>query len=176
MKKFSIKFTAVTFVLLATIAACKDKAPVVPVTTFYEMQDQMARPAINTVFVAAADKDVFNTTTPSNMGAAFQAKFQARLLALNPGYTTNALGQNASTFTGLLATDVLNVSTTAPTTFFDGTNVLTGRNLADDVIDVELLLIFGGSTGASNPTLTKDNVNANDKVFLSAFPYLATPH
>jgi hypothetical protein len=25
---------------------------------------------------------------------------------------------------------------------FDGTNVLTGRALADDVIDVELLLIF----------------------------------
>jgi hypothetical protein len=52
---------------------------------------------------------------------------------------------------------------------------LTGRALADDVIDVELTLIFGGATGASNPTLTKDNVNANDKVFLTTFPYLAAP-
>jgi len=37
-----------------------------------------------------------------------------------------------------------------------------------------LLLIFGGSTGASNPNLTKDNVNANDKAFGTTFPYLAT--
>jgi hypothetical protein len=34
--------------------------------------------------------------------------FQSRLLALNAGYTTNALGQTANAFTGLLATDVLN--------------------------------------------------------------------
>lgn len=144
-------------------------------TVYYQQADQMARPAINTVFVASADKDAFNITTPSAMSAAFQAKFQSRLLALNPAYTTNALTQTASQLTGLLATDVLNVSTTGVTSFFDGTNVLTGRALADDVIDVELLLLFGGPTGASNPTLTKDNVNANDKAFLASFPYLASP-
>ncbi len=163
--------------LLAGIAgtSCKkDKDEAV--TVYYEMQDQMARPAINTVFVSAADKDVFNTTTPSAMGAAFQSKFKTRLLALYPGYTTNALGQNADQLTTLLATDVLGVSTTGTTTFFDGTNVLTGRALADDVIDVELLLLFGGPTGTSNPTLTKDNVNANDKAFLASFPYMASPH
>jgi len=37
------------------------------------------------------------------------------------------------------------------------------------------LLLFGGPTGASNPTLTRDNVNANDKAFLASFPYLASP-
>jgi hypothetical protein len=70
---------------------------------------------------------------------------------------------------------VLNVKMNGTTTFFDGTNVLTGRALADDVIDTELLLIFGGPTGAGNPGLTKDNVNANDKAFLTTFPYLAAP-
>lgn len=142
---------------------------------FFEQQDQKARPAINTVFVSSGEKDQFNVTPPSAMNAAFQAKFQARLLALNPGYTTNALGQSAQALTTLLATDVLNLSTNGVTTFFDGTNVLTGRALADDVIDVELLLLFGGPTGASNPGLTKDNVNANDKPFLPSFPYLASP-
>ncbi|MEO8406524.1 MAG: DUF4331 family protein, partial [Chitinophagaceae bacterium] len=78
-------------------------------------------------------------------------------------------------FTGVLVTDVLNVKMSGTTTFFDGTNVLTGRALADDVIDTELLLIFGGGAGTSNPGLTKDNVNANDKAFLTTFPYLATP-
>jgi hypothetical protein len=65
---------------------------------------------------------------------------------------------------------------TAPTSFYNGTQVLTGRALADDVIDVELILIFGGATGASNPGLTSDHVNANDKPFLSSFPYMASPH
>jgi len=140
----------------------------------YVQQDQMARPAINTVFIAAGQpKDDFNAAIPSAMGAKYQSIFQSRLLALNGGYTTNALGQDAAAFTGLLSTDVLNVSKTAKTTFFDGTNVLTGRALADDVIDVELLLIFGGPMGTANATLTSDHVNANDKAFTTSFPYLA---
>jgi len=142
---------------------------------YYQGGDQMARPAINTVFVDAAAKDSFNNATPTQMSGLFLAKFKARLKALNPGYTTNALGQTADQLSGLLVTDVLNVSTTGVTSFFDGTNVLTGRTLGDDVIDTELLLLFGGPDGKSNPTLTKDNVNANDKAFLSTFPYLASP-
>ena len=141
----------------------------------YVQKDQMARPAINTVFIASGTpKDNFNMTTPSMMGASYQSVFQSRLLALNAGYTTNALGQTAAQFTGLLATDVLGVSKTGTTTFFDGVNVLTGRALADDVIDVELLLIFGGPSGTANASLTTDNVDANDKAFSSSFPYLAS--
>jgi Domain of unknown function (DUF4331) len=86
------------------------------------------------------------------------------------------LGQNVDQLIGLLVTDVLNVATNKKTTFFDGTNVLTGRALGDDVIDVELLLLFGGPTGGANPGLTSDNVDENDKAFLTSFPYLATPH
>jgi hypothetical protein len=180
MKKYTSILTSSTAALLLVVlfSACKknDSATVnLFANITYQTEDQMARPAINTVFVGASDKDVFNTTAPSAMGAAFQSKFQARLLALNPGYTTNALGLNASAFTGVLATDVITVSTTGTTTFFDGTNVLTGRALADDVIDTELLLIFGGSAGTSNPGLTSDKVAANDKTFLASFPYLATP-
>jgi hypothetical protein len=110
------------------------------------------------------------------MNAAFASKFKSKLLALNPGYTTNLLGLNADQFTGVLVTDVLNASTTAPTSFYDGTNVLTGRALNDDVIDVELTLIFGGPSGTANPGLTSDHVNANDKAFLTSFPYLANPN
>jgi hypothetical protein len=139
----------------------------------YVQADQMARPAINTVFVNSARKNEFNTTTPSMMNAAFNAQFQSVLTGF--GYTSNALGQNKATFAGLLVTDVLNVKMNGTTTFFDGTNVLTGRALADDVIDTELLLIFGGPMGTANPGLTKDNVNSNDKPFLTVFPYLAAP-
>lgn len=156
--------------------SCKKDENTPATQQVYEQQDQMGRPAINTVFVSTGEKDMFNTTTPSAMGAAFGAKFKSKLLALNAGYTTNLLGLTADQFTGVLATDVLNVSTTAPTTFYDGTNLLTGRALGDDVIDVELILIFGGPDAGANPGLTSDKVNANDKAFLTSFPYLATPH
>lgn len=144
----------------------------------FVQQDQMARPAINTVFIASGQpKDDFNGTIPSAMGAKYQPIFQSRLSALNSAYTKNALGQTATDFTRLLATDVLNVNTSGKTTFFDGTVspnlVLTGRALADDVINVELLLIFGGEDGKANKGLTSDNVDKNDKEFTTSFPYLA---
>lgn len=167
--------TMVSVVMMATTIISCDKDKDDDNVTYYQTKDQMARPAINTVFVDAAEKDVFNTTTPSAQGGLFAAKFKNKLLALNAGYTTNLLGLNADQFTGVLSTDVLNVSATAPTTFYDGTNVLTGRALADDVIDVELILIFGGPNAMANPGLTSDHVDTNDKTFLSSFPYLAAP-
>jgi hypothetical protein len=145
-----------------------------PQLEMYEQGDQMARPAINTVFVGASRKNEFNTTVPSAMNAAFYTDFVNKLNAF--GYSSNILGLNASQFAGVLVTDVLNASTTGPTTFYDGVHLLTGRALADDVIDVELTLIFGGATGGSNPGLTSDHVNGNDKPFLNSFPYLASPH
>lgn len=153
----------------------------------YTQDDQMGRPAINTVFVSPDSKNDFNTTIPTAQNAAFQSMFQTNLTGLSPAFANagdqNALGQDAAAFTGLLATDVLNVSLDGPTTFFDPTTtpatVLTGRALADDVITVELILIFGGEAGltmSENPGLSDDNVPANDKAFLTSFPYLASPH
>ena len=139
----------------------------------YVQKDQMARPAVATVFVPVGRKDEFNMTVPTAMSGLFKTDFLNKLTAF--GYTSNALGQSKDQFASLLVNDVLNVKMDGTTTFFDGTNVLTGRKPDDDVIDAELLLIFGGPTGASNPGLTKDNVNANDKPFLSSFPYLASP-
>jgi hypothetical protein len=185
MKTNKFKIITLSCIVITMLTSCSKDVEVTPTTPpvvdtpidfsgTYIMKDQMARPAINTVFIAAGTpKDAFNTTIPSAMGATYQSVFKSRLLALNPAYTTNALTLTADQLTGLLATDVLGVAKTGPTTFFDGKNVLTGRALADDVIDVELLLIFGGPDGTANPALTKDNVKENDKAFLTTFPYLA---
>ncbi len=169
------KLSILTLALLSTaLFSCKkDEADPFDTSGTYTQNDQMARPAINTVFVNSARKNEFNTTVPSAMNAAFLAQFTAVLTGF--GYVTNILGYDKPTFAGALVTDVLNVKMTGTTTFYDGTNVLTGRALADDVIDTELTLIFGGGAGTANPGLTKDNVNANDKTFLTTFPYLATP-
>lgn len=158
------------------VSCKKDKAPAADsfdTSGTFAQKDQMGRPAVNTVFIGASQKDQFNVTVPSMMAASYKQTIIDKLTAF--GYTTNALGHDKTTFATILSTDVLNVKTSGPTTFFDGVNVLTGRALGDDVIDVELLLIFGGPSGTSNPGLTKDNVNANDKAFLTSFPYLAAP-
>jgi len=184
MKIKHIKHILFAFVTIVSLASCNDNddgrmnnEPDFSGT--FVQADQMGRPAVNTVFVSANSKDAFNVTIPSDQGAMFQNMFQTNLETLSPAFSDagdkNALGLDAATFTGLLATDVLGVSTTGTTTFFDGTNVLTGRNLSDDVISVELLLIFGGEDGTENPGLTDDHVDANDKPFLTSFPYLALP-
>jgi Domain of unknown function (DUF4331) len=56
-----------------------------------------------------------------------------------------------------------------------------GRRLVDDVYDIELRALAGGTpftpdfNHAPNNALT-DGVDANDVPFLAAFPYLAQPH
>lgn len=188
MKFNTIKLVAITMLVSFTAYNCSNdddngsnpmQQTLLDFSGTFAQEDQMGRPAINTVFVSMADKNTFNVTVPSSQNAAFQTKFQDKLEALNPAHTdpmyTNALGFNAEQFTGALATDVLTVSLVGTTTFFDGTNVLTGRALGDDVISTELLLIFGGPMGADNPGLTNDNVSANDKTFSASFPYLASP-
>ncbi len=185
MKINFIKYTAALLMSSIVLVSCSNNEDdsVLPSTTdfsgTYLQKDQMGRPAVNTVFVSSGSKDEFNNTVPSAQNAKFQSMFEANLTGLSPAYANagdkNALGLDAASFTGLLATDVLNVSLDGTTTFYDGTNVLTGRALADDVITVELLLIFGGEDFTENPTLSNDNVDANDKEFLTSFPYLATP-
>lgn len=181
----TIKILSVAFAISLLTFSCSnndDTVVIDPAPDFsgtYTQEDQMGRPAVNTVFVSAAAKDDFNVTPPSAQQAAFQSMFQTNLEGLSPAYANagdmNALGQTSAAFTSLLATDVLNVSLDGTTTFYDGTNVLTGRALADDVITVELLLIFGGEDFTENPGLSNDNVDANDKPFLTSFPYLASP-
>ncbi len=164
----------------------------------------------------ASIKDAFNVTIPSEMAANFQAGFEARLeqyhdvyankLGLDPAavnYETNILGLDATTLTTILANDVLQVAPDAPTTYFDpGTDAdndgrilvpdgdeigLTGRRLQDDVIDVSLILLFGGMEGdrfsgqdtdndgmADLPRLTSDGVGLTATIN-AEFPYVSAP-
>jgi len=178
----SIKLIAIGILAMIMFSACEDDGPQMNEPDFSGMfvqADQMGRPAINTVFIPANMKDTYNVTPPSQQASVYQTVIQSGLEGLSPAYANtgdkNALGLDAPSFSGLLATDVLNVTLDRKTTFYDGTNVLTGRALADDVITVELLLIFGGEDFTENPNLSDDHVDANDKEFLTSFPYLASP-
>ncbi|ADV47544.1 hypothetical protein Celal_0193 [Cellulophaga algicola DSM 14237] len=182
----------------------------------YAQADHMGRPGINTVLNGDdASKDLHNITIPSEMAANFQAGFEARLEGLHDAYAValgftaadvdyenNILGLDAATLTGYLAADVLEVAPNNVTTYFlpgedadmDG-NVLndpaviglTGRTIQDDVIDVSLILLFGGAEGirfsgqdtdgdgmADLPRLTSDGVSITANP-TTTFPYLGNP-
>lgn len=149
----------------------------------YVQEDQVGRPAVARLFVTLGLRDDYNTTIPSELTELFQADMQANLLALNPDYTDNGFGQDAEAFTTMLSRDVLWVAQTGSATFYDGTRIFTGRKLGDDVMDLYLRLIFGGSDidnplndgTDGQPLLISDGVDANDKPFLTSFPYLAPP-
>ncbi|PKA83869.1 uncharacterized protein DUF4331 [Ulvibacter sp. MAR_2010_11] len=162
----------------------------------YSQEDIMGRPGINTVFGGSnAIKNNFNGSIVSGRSS-FQAGFQERLefyhdvyaasLGIDPAdldYETNILGLDAATFTTVLAQfDAIQVAPNAPTTYYDGTNALTGRNLSDDVIDISLTLMFGGMSGTrfdgnnGTPQLTSDGVDSGDRDFTLGFPYLETPN
>ncbi len=186
MKKLKITKSGLFLLPLAVIITAfilngcsNDNTTTSPTTKTYSQVDHVGKPAINTVFIGASDstqKDSFNHTIPSQMSAAFYATVLARLMALNPGYTTNILTLTAAQFSTALVNDVLPVATVGPTTFYDGVHVLTGRQLTDDVIHIELILIFGGPNGMQNPGQNDDHVPTNDVTFSNTFPFLANPH
>ena len=149
--------------------------------TTWRKADQMGRPAINTVFNPAADKDLFNRTPPSQQRTASGGKFRTNVinglkffssLDTEGAYSTAQAGALAD----VLIPDVLVYSRTstlpAP---------LNGRALADDVIDVELNVTTGGdplglfadrdATGA----VPSDGVGPHTD-YLGTFPYLGLPH
>src|SRR4029077_4462055 len=114
--KTRFKNYLIWMMLVAGFAACK-KHNSPPPSPYFLQADQMGRPAINTVFISAVDKDKFNETIPTQMPATFGSEMKTNLLALNPGYSTNLLGLTADQFIGVVSTDVLNASTTGKTTF-----------------------------------------------------------
>jgi hypothetical protein len=149
--------------------------------TTWRKADQMGRPAINTVFNPAADKDLFNRTPPSQQRTASGGKFRTNVingLQFFSSLDTEGAYSNAQAgaLADVLIPDVLVYSRTgtlpAP---------LNGRALADDVIDVELNVTTGGdplglfadrdATGA----VPSDGVGPHTD-YLGTFPYLGLPH
>src|SRR5690606_7584027 len=101
----------------------------------YEQEDQVGRPAIAKMYITYGLRDDFNVTIPSEMNAAFQENILTNLQALYPDFDTNGLGQNAEDFAGFLSKDVLWVAQTGTISYYNGTQIYTGRRLQDDVMD-----------------------------------------
>ena len=107
-----------------------------------------------------------------------------------PTSETNPNPVSATVLTTVLSNDVLEVAPNLPTTYFnrgsgapnfDGAIGLTGRRLQDDVIDVSLILLFGGETGVrfngqnGLPQLVTDGVSLTADNISTGFPYIGAP-
>lgn len=136
------------------------------------VRDRMGRPAIATVLIPDGEKDAFNTTAPQDDVATWGEAVASSLSFLSgldgSGYTP----AQADALAQVLLPDVLTLDTTSAAGFVPGLN---GRRLADDVIDLELLIVTGGLFDGS-PVLTSDCVDTNDVPFPTTFPYLASGH
>jgi hypothetical protein len=118
--------------------------------------DRFGLPAIATVFIPTAQKDAYNAAQPSGDRTAFGSFVVSRLQAFgNP---------DPQGLANVLLPDIQPINTAQPSGF------LNGRRPQDDVITAELGIIFGPNTA-----LNDDHVDANDKQFLSTFPYVAEP-
>jgi hypothetical protein len=130
-------------------------------------RDQMGRPAISTVFnTTAADKEAFNVTPPAQQPTAMGGTFRTNVIDTLIGLST-ALG---NPYTQAQAEDLADVLLPDVLTYTVGTDAsfLNGRDLDDDVIDLELSL-------ATNGVVTSDGVGAHADL-LGGFPYLGNPH
>lgn len=163
----------------------------------YHQEDILGRPSTNIFFGGSnSSKNDFNTSLVSNRNN-FQNIFQEEIelyhdiyaVALeipeeDLNYENNIFNWDLDTYSNILANyDALQVAPNGSTTYYNSGNGLafTGRNLADDVIDVNLMLLFGGEDGTrfdgnnDTPQLTTDGVDAGDRDFTLSFPYLEPP-
>lgn len=125
-------------------------------------------PLVMALALAACDEDDSSAVTPPPPPA------------MTPPPTTfnvarclnQAVPGTGLTVAGAVVPDTLKINLAAASGFPNG------RRLPDPVIDVTLAVIFLDLTRHAPDLFARLPVNppANDKAFLSAFPYLATPH
>lgn len=146
--------------------------------------DRVGRPAINTVVnstgpivqAPAGQKNIFNAGIPSTDVSAFTQATVDALVALSQFDTEGSYSvAEAEALAGVLLPDVLRYDTRT-----SAAGPLNGRQLADDVIDIELRIVTGGDPLGLFPGRDADGAFNTDNVpphtnYLSVFPYLGAP-
>lgn len=158
--------------------------------------NRLANPLFNEVLVANLDKDNYNLSQPTGDAAFATYAENSELAALiNIILFGDAEGDGPLTTTGradlaaIFIPDVIRVDTTTgpvPLPGQEGFNRLSliggdtdgwpnGRRVGDDVVDIALSAIASGPT-FETVTVVGDNVDSNDQLYNTVFPYLGTPH
>jgi hypothetical protein len=166
---------------------------------------RLAMPLVNELVIPLGQKDKFNASEPRDDAqflGLVQDPEPARLIpGLYPGVTVPPAPRSdlvAIFLTGIPGlnqvangkpSEMIRLNTAIPVTGSpnamgvlagDNQGFPNGRRLADDVVDIELRALAGATpftppfNRVPNNSLG-DGVNGNDKPFLTAFPYVATP-
>ena len=147
----------------------------------YEQVEFLGNPLVSEVTIVKANHDRYNRTQPYNT-----SEFGAQSLAFINTFRPNQ-PEVANTLGAVLYPDMLIVESsrnpaTAGWLSWALANGWGGRKLSDDVVDAGLSAIFGKVVSPNGAycdngqlPLCTDNVPANDKPFLTRFPYLSAP-
>ena len=167
----------------------------------YIQVNREANPLFNEALVAIRDKDNYNRDLPTSDASKYKTyALNSELAALiNKTFSTNFATTGRTDLAAVYIPDVIRVDTTTGPVrasgeagfnrlgFIGGDTLTTssgasvpggwpnGRRLGDDVIDIALTAIASGPS-YTTVTLVGDNVNSNDQVYNTTFPYAATPN
>ena len=184
--------SAMIALVLAT--ACSDTSPTAAPTgaaeakataeaggMVYDQVDFLGNPLVAEVTIVKANHNAYNRTMPY-ASATFRPETES--------FIVNVAGRPlayAQVVSGVLYPDMLIVDSSKPAASAGWLSWALaagygGRKLTDDVVDIGLYAIFssllspdGASCAPGELPLCTDNVDANDKPFMSTFPYLAAP-
>jgi len=173
--------------VLAGALACNDDDTTGPDTArTYDQVQRLGNPLVSEVFLAKRSHPQHGTTGPAD-----DVTGTGAISAELKNFVLTVAGRNqtlANTLASVLLPDMLVVQTDKATTTAGWLTWLPqlgngwgGRKLADDVVDLGLLAIFGDPFGidpagaVGKQALTTDNV-ASDSPFTTTFPYLAPPN
>lgn len=159
-------------------SACDDDGATVGVDPLrvYNQVERLGNPLVSEVFLAKRSHAFHNVGRPGTDVANHTTEFETFVTSFG---RPQAL---ADLMSSVLLPDMLIVQTdkaanTSGWLTWALANGYGGRNLGDDVVDAGLAATFGTLLNATAPlpaAFRTDNVNANNKVFLTTFPYLAT--
>ena len=156
-----MRTTKTIYALLAlSLTACSGSDILDPSGLRFTQVDFTGRPAISTVFLPSSQKDSYNLSQPSEQRATYKSSVTGFLMNV-AGYTA----ADADALANVLIPDILTVDLSQAQSGY-----LNGRTPGDDVVTASLTLVFGPGT-----PLSDDNVDANDKVLPTTFPFLAGP-
>ncbi len=168
---------AAPLALALAAAACSDDVSVSPnADRVYDQVERLGNPLVSEVFLAKRNHGFHNTGSPSTDVTNHKDELEAFVLSFGRPAVV------ATTLSTVLLPDMLILDTGKPASsagwlswaLADGYG---GRRLTDDVVDAGLNAIFGPLISDQNTApsgLWTDNVGANNKPFLTTFPYLAS--
>jgi hypothetical protein len=168
---------AATLLVTLGLSACSDEIIVTPdFDRAYNQVERLGNPLVSEVTLAKRNHAFHNAGRPGTDVANHKTELEAFVTSFGRPASL------AQTLSGVLLPDMLIVQTdkaggTAGWLTWALADGYGGRRLADDVVDAGLAAIFGTlleSANALPASYHTDNVGANNKAFLSAFPYLAT--